>query len=99
MMVNVPGPMLGDGLGPRFGTFTIVSASCISRLASLYGLVTRISSATPGSTSRVRIDGADAAGDADRRACRARQRMRCQVHLPDRLRDVLDLSGRGLAAA
>ena len=27
----------------------------------------------------------------------ARQRMRRQVHLPDRLRDVLDLSGRGLA--
>ncbi len=48
MIVNVPGPMTV----PLTGIY--VSASCISRLASLYGLVTRISSATPGSTSSVR---------------------------------------------
>ncbi len=48
MMVKVPGPMV------VCGSLTKVSASCISRLASLYGLVTRISSITPGSTSSVR---------------------------------------------
>ncbi len=48
MIVNVPGPMTVPASG------TCVSAGCISRLASLYGLVTRINSATPGSTSRLR---------------------------------------------
>lgn len=36
-----------------WGMRMTVSCSCISRLASLYGLVTRISSTTPGRTSSV----------------------------------------------
>src|SRR4051794_35911538 len=48
MSVKLPGPMT------VCGNFTKVSASCISRLASLNGLVTRMSSCTPGSTSSVR---------------------------------------------
>ena len=48
MSVKVPGPMV------VCGRRTKVSSPCISRLASLYGLVTRINSMTPGSTSRVR---------------------------------------------
>ena len=80
------------------GSRTIVSCSCISRLASLYGLVTRISSNTPGRTSSVRgIDRAGVARDPDRRPRGAGHRVRRQAHLADRFEDPLDLVRRGVA--
>ena len=64
------------------GSRTTVSCACISRLASLYGLVTRSSSMHAGQDlQRPRVDRARVAGDPDRGAGRAGHRVRRQAHL------------------
>ena len=93
MIASFRPPMVASVPGKRM----TVESSLTSRLTSLYGLVTRMTSCTPGISARAAVlDHALVAGDSDRGALRAGHGMRLETQRLYALAYGLHLGRRGV---